>query len=284
MDETMRELNTDDLEQILDESRADESENQLQELMPEKEALFRQQAEEEAARIQAEEPAPVTEAEVKPEETVQEESAPGEVPAEAELTEEERDAILSQDTIRLDDLQEVIAMTNTRDFVPLGDDDGVTDETIRLDDIAQAAILEELLAEHRAEQEAARQAERPTQPRETVSLEDEYDEDGFVTMPLIFLPKQRLRELKRKLVAGPEKRYYELAEQGVGKLQLAMLVCLLVIIASAASAVFYGLDMIPENRMKLMVFGQIFAMLLGALMGCQQMIEGVCELSGAGLP
>jgi len=143
MDETMRELNTDDLEQILDESRADESENQLQELMPEKEALFRQQAEEEAARIQAEEPAPVTEAEVKPEETVQEESAPGEVPAEAELTEEERDAILSQDTIRLDDLQEVIAMTNTRDFVPLGDDDGVTDETIRLDDIAQAAILEE---------------------------------------------------------------------------------------------------------------------------------------------
>lgn len=281
MDETMRELNTDDLEQILDEARANEAEQQLQELMPEKEALFRQQAEAEAAaraQEEAESVEPEPEAPAQPEEVTQKESEPEEAPAEAKLTEEEQDAILSQDTIRLDDLQEVIAMTNTREFVPLGEDDGVTDETIRLDDVAQAAILEELLAEHRAEQAAAQQAERPTQTRETVKLEDEYDEEGFVTMPLIFLPKQRLRELKRKLVAGPERRYYELAEQGVGKLQLAMLVCLLVIGASAASAVFYGMDMIPENRMKLMVFGQILAMLLGALMGCQQMIEGVCEL------
>ena len=174
--------------------------------------------------------------------------------------------MLSQETIRLDDLQEVFAMTSTREFTPVGDEEDVTDETIRLDDITRDAFLEELLAEN-----------APEEP-ETVNLEDEYDEEGFVTMPLIFLPKQRLRELKRKLVAGPEKRYYELAEQGVGKLQLAMLVCLAVIGMSAAAAVLYGMDMVPENRMKLMVFGQILAMLLGALMGCQQMIEGVCEL------
>ncbi len=268
MDDTMREFNTEDLDQILDEARVNEAENQLQELMPEKEALFRQQAEAADAPEASAPEAPVPSPEVPAQED--------EVPEEA--AEEVESPLLSQDTIRLDDLQDVIAMTSTREFLPLADDDGVTDETIRLDDIAQAAILEELLAEHRAEQEAARQAEKPVQSRETVKLEDEYDEEGFVTMPLIFLPKQRMRELKRKLVAGPEKRYYELAEQGVGKLQLAMLVCLLVIGASAASAVLYGMDMIPENRMKLMVFGQIFAMLLGALMGCQLMIEGVCEL------
>ena len=239
MDETMREFTTGDLDQILDEARINEADNQIQALMPEKEAMFRRQMEEEAQKAEASEEIP---------------------------EEEEHDAMLSQETIRLDDLQEVFAMTSTREFTPVGDEEDVTDETIRLDDITRDAFLEELLAEN-----------APEEP-ETVNLEDEYDEEGFVTMPLIFLPKQRLRELKRKLVAGPEKRYYELAEQGVGKLQLAMLVCLAVIGMSAAAAVLYGMDMVPENRMKLMVFGQILAMLLGALMGCQQMIEGVCEL------
>ena len=239
MDETMREFTTGDLDQILDEARINEADNQIQALMPEKEAMFRRQMEEEAQKAEASEEIP---------------------------EEEEHDAMLSQETIRLDDLQEVFAMTSTREFTPVGDEEDVTDETIRLDDITRDAILEELLAEN-----------APEEP-ETVNLEDEYDEEGFVTMPLIFLPKQRLRELKRKLVAGPEKRYYELAEQGVGKLQLAMLVCLAVIGLSAAAAALYGMDMVPENRMKLMVFGQILAMLIGALMGCQQMIEGVCEL------
>ena len=281
MDETMRELNTENLEQILEETRAGEEDNRLQELIPEKEAVFRQQSvtEAEAPAPAEEEPVPGQEPEPVPEDAPEVvEAVEEEIPAAQELTEENRNAILNQDTIRLDNLQEVIAMTNTREFSPLSEDDGVTDETIRLDDIAQAAILEELLAEHRAEQEAQQQAQFQTRQRETVKLEDEYDEEGFVTMPLIFLPKQRLRELKRKLVAGPEKRYYELAEQGVGKLQLAMLVCLLVIGLSAASAVVYQMNYVPENRMKLMVFGQVLAMLLGALMGCQQMIEGVCEL------
>lgn len=278
MDETMRELNTEDLDQVLEDARNQEGDLQLQELMPEKEALFRQQAEMETA---AQEELPVQE-ELPPQEAPEEE-LPAQQPSEdvEEVPEEEpapEEVVLSQDTVRLDDLQEVIAMTNTREFLPLGEEEGVTDDTIRLDDVAQAAILEELLAEHRAEQEAQQRKETRSEPRETVKLDDEYDEEGFVTMPVIFLPKQRIRELKRKLVAGPEKRYYELAEQGVGKLQAAMLVCLLVVGVSAGSAVLYSMDMIPDNRMKLMVFGQILAMLLGGLMGCQQMIEGVCEL------
>lgn len=252
MDETMREFDTDNLDQILDENRIDEEETRILELMPEKEDAFRRQllaeAEAEAALEEA--------ADMAIDETLD---------AAEELAAEEEAALLSQETIRLDDLQEVLAMTATREFEPV-ELDSVSDETIRLDALERDALLEEFLAEPEED------------GREPVNLEDEYDEDGFVTMPLIFQPRQRLRELKRKLVAGPEKRYYELVEQGVGKLQIAMLICIAVIGLSAFSAVLYSQGAVAENRMKLMVFGQVFAMLLGALMGCQQMIEGVCEL------
>jgi len=274
MDETMRQFNTDEVSQLLGEASGEQEDNSLQELMPEKEALFREQAaqkaeeearkaEEEARKAEEEARAAAEPAETVPEETAEAENAEGET---QELTDEEREAILSQDTIRLDDLQEVIAMTATRETSDTDDGEPVTDETIRLDAISQDALLESLLADA-----------KETVP-EVVDLSSEDDDEGFVTMPLIFRPKQRLRELKRKLVAGPEKRYYELAEQGVGKLQIAMLVCLLVIGISAASGFAYSAGMIPANRMKLMVFGQVLAMLLGALMGSQQMIEGVSDL------
>ena len=37
-------------------------------------------------------------------------------------------------------------------------------------------------------------------------------------------PKLRLRELKKALIAGPEKRYYELDQDGVGRLQTGIFV------------------------------------------------------------
>ncbi len=165
-----------------------------------------------------------------------------------------------QDTIRLDDLREFIALASTQNMEAEASAAAhLSDETVRLTDLSQAP-------------EIPSSEQKP----EVVDLDNEDEE--FISMPIIFRPKQRLRELKRKLVAGPEKRYYELAEQGVGKLQIAMLVCLIVVGISAASAVFFGLDRIPDSRMRLMVFGQVLAMLLGALMGCQQMIDGVCDL------
>ena len=269
MDETMRQFNTDEVDQLLDEGPGAQEDNSLQELMPEKEALFREQAAqkaEEEARKAEEEARKAEEAARLAAEAAQ---MMTETPAEeepAELTDEEREAILNQETIRLDDLQEVIAMTAAREFPDPDSEHTVTDETVRLDSLSQEALLESLLAE------------APETAPEIVDLSNDDEDEGFVTMPLIFRPKQRLRELKRKLVAGPEKRYYELVEQGVGKVQIAMLVCLLVIGISAASGFAYAAGMIPGNRMKLMVFGQVLAMLLGALMGCQQMIEGVTDL------
>ena len=231
MDENMREFRTDDLEEILNEARQFEEEinAQFQTLRPEET--------EEILRSVAADLETLSE----PEEAAQQEAG----------SEPEETSGAEDDTIRLDDLKDVVAKPISRGPAV------VTDETVRLNQLPHEA--------------------REQKP-ETVNLDNEEDEEGFVTMPIIFRPKQRLRELKRKLVAGPEKRYYELAEQGVGKLQLAMLVCLLVIGAAAGSAVLFSMGMIAEKRLRLMIFGQVLAMLLGALMGCQQMIEGVSDL------
>ncbi len=96
--------------------------------------------------------------------------------------------------------------------------------------------------------------------------------------PIVFHPKSRLRELKRKLIAGPEKRYYELSEKGVGKLQAAIFLSLLVVLISAGSTAMYAMGMVQENRLRLMVFGQLLAMLVSALLGSFQLIDGVTDI------
>ena len=164
------------------------------------------------------------------------------------------------DTIRLDDLAQVNRPENTvKNAV-------VTAETVRLYPIMQEATEEEPVAEEPATEKTAEeepaQMEEPEPPR---------------AAPIVFDPRAKLRELKRKLVAGPERRYYELSEVGVGKLQMAMFLCLVVVAVSAGVGVMYNLEMIPENRMRLMVFGQVLAMLLGALMGSYQMLDGLAS-------
>ncbi len=100
--------------------------------------------------------------------------------------------------------------------------------------------------------------------------------------PIIFHPRSRLRELKRKLVAGPEKRYYDLTELGFGKLQFAIFFSLLIVLFSAAVTFLYNAGMIHETRIKLMVFLQFLSMLLSALLGCYQMMEGIGDLPKKG--
>ena len=96
--------------------------------------------------------------------------------------------------------------------------------------------------------------------------------------PIVFKPKSRLRELKRKLVAGPEKRYYDLSEIGFGKLQLAIFVSFLVVALTCTTTVLYAMDKVPADRLKLMIFLQFLAMLLSALLGSFQLVEGVCDV------
>ena len=148
------------------------------------------------------------------------------------------------------------------------------DDTVRLDDLSQITGTAPSFAftlEDKTERIGSVWEEETEQEKE--------DEDEVVIRPpIVFKPKQRLRDLKRELIAGPERRYYELAEKGVGKLQIAMLVCFVAVLICAGAGFLYSAGLVGENRMRLMVFGQVFLMLIGGLMGCQQMIEGFGDL------
>ena len=103
-------------------------------------------------------------------------------------------------------------------------------------------------------------------------------EETFIPSPIPFTPRSRLKELKKKLVSGPEKRYYELSEVGVGKLQLAILLNLLIVILCAGVTTLFTLDMVPENRLRLVIFSQVLAMMVSALLGCHLMVDSIQEL------
>ena len=134
-----------------------------------------------------------------------------------------------------------------------------------------------------AEEAAPRPAAPKFQKKEPFSegWEPDYEQpigEYVPPQPIVFHPRSRLRELKRKLVAGPETRYYDLTEIGFGKLQAAIFFSILIVLFSACVTVLYTGGMIPPSRIKLMVFLQFLSMLISALLGCYQMIEGVADL------
>ena len=106
----------------------------------------------------------------------------------------------------------------------------------------------------------------------------ESSEDEKVAPNIIYNPRTRLRELKKKLVAGPEKRYYELSETGVGRTQIAILLNLVIVLLCVVTTTLFSLNMIPENRLRFVIFSQILSMLLSAFLGCGQMLDGLGDL------
>lgn len=96
--------------------------------------------------------------------------------------------------------------------------------------------------------------------------------------PIPFSPRARLRELKTKLIAGPEKRYYELEEIGVGKLQVAILLNLALVALCALGAVLYATGAVPGNRMRFLAFTQALAMLVSALLGSNALLDGLGDI------
>ena len=96
--------------------------------------------------------------------------------------------------------------------------------------------------------------------------------EEFIPSPILFQPRSRLKELKKQLVAGPEKRFYALSEIGVGKLQAAIAVNLAVVALCILVTTLYAMDMIPANRLRLVIFSQVLAVLVSGLLG----IVGCC--------
>ena len=103
-------------------------------------------------------------------------------------------------------------------------------------------------------------------------------EEVFIPSPIMFTPKSRLKELKKQLVAGPEKRYYALSEQGVGRLQLALLASAVIVLLCIAVTTMLTLNLVPENRLKLVIFSQVLAMLVSALLGSHLMVDSLTDL------
>ena len=111
--------------------------------------------------------------------------------------------------------------------------------------------------------------------------EPEYEQPmgSYPTSPRVLQhPQSRLRELKRKLVTGPEKEYYALSEKGLGKVQLAILLSLLVAAVAAVVTVLYGFGHIGTERHKTVIFTQLLALLFSGLLASFQLIDGVADL------
>ena len=148
---------------------------------------------------------------------------------------------------------------DTQEFAPVEE---APDEFLSLDEPTIAINLPEEAAE----------------PQPAVAEPAFEVEEEFIPAPIVFTPRSRLKELKKQLVAGPERRYYELSEMGVGRLQAAVLLNLLVVLICGGVTTLFALELVPENRMKLVVFSQVLAMLISALLGSNLMLDSLGDL------
>ena len=172
-------------------------------------------------------------------------------------------------------------------------DEEVTGDTIRLDKIQKAvsgtapkeisdtAVFQPVRIEDEPEEVPPVSAEEPEVEPFSEEWEPEYEEpmgDYPIPEPIVFRPRQRLKELRAKLVAGPEQRYYSLTELGLGKLQMSMVLNLIVFILSTGFTALYAWGMVSPERLRLLVFVQFLGMLLSALLGCYRLMEGLGDL------
>ena len=174
---------------------------------------------------------------------------------------EETEKVVS-DTVRLDTAEILKGVAQNAQQINDEEEAALDGDTVRLD----AEALE------KAAKEAAAFAE---------NWEPEYEQpmgEYVPPRPIVFPTRAESREMKRKLVVGPEKKYYELTEKGLGGVQIAMLVTLVIVLLSAASTIAYAQGMVGESRLRLMIFGQFMAVLVSALLGSFQLIQGVADL------
>ena len=222
---------------------------------------------------------------------------------------DEKENGLPQDEFDLDDLMKEFGGTSDDD-VPVDVDDEdiriwngeipeqpqtqILGDTVRLDSVVDAIREVEASADDsdvtirftpvgQPEDVAPPVMTEPEKKAEPFSKdwEPEYEDpisDYIPPQPIVFRPKNRLRELKKKLIEGPERRYYELEAQGTGKLQFAIILSCLVSLVAAGTVVLHHLGMVSPERTRLMVYGQGLMLLLSAMLGSYQLIGGIADL------
>lgn len=174
---------------------------------------------------------------------------------------EEIPPAMPQDTVRLNDITRAVKAQTS-----------VTDETIAFTPVG---------SKHELKEPVFIPPEEPKTEPYSEAWEPEYEQpmgEYVPPEPIVFRPKSRLHELKKKLIAGPEKRYYELTERGLGKLHLAILLCGVVTLLSALTVGMHAMGVVPQERMRLLVFSQLLGLLMAALLGSYQLMEGLGDL------
>ncbi len=234
---------------------------------PEDEAALKPSGEE-APEAAPEQPAPeAPESPEAPEEAPAQEpveEAPEEAPEspeqeEAEAAEEASAEAVTDDTVRLDSLDQLPApkWLDPELAEPVEEDDRATRVIPTPEE--QAALLQETAV-----------------PEEAAQSFRMHTENIPTAQPIPF--RSRLSDLKRKLVAGPEKRYYDLTEEGLGKVQIAIFLNFLIVVLCAGGTGLYAAGMVMANRMRLLVFSQVLAMMVSALLGCYVLMDGIADL------
>lgn len=269
-DKELREQEEFTLEDIIREF-SDHPVAEIKEDTLEEEAAAEETAEETAAEEEATEEPAVEEAAA--EETTAGEIADEDMQAEAEIAEEAPAEAAVAEAVSTK--EEPAEEADLKEAILSGD-------TIRLE---SSELLKGVVhdAEHIDDEEEAEQppVEEEEKPAFTGEWEPEYEQpmgEYIPPQPIAFPTRAESRDMQRKLVIGPEKKYYELTEKGLGKLQICMFLMLLVVALSAASTIAYAQGMIPESRLRLMIFGQCMAVLVSALLGSFQLIQGVADL------
>ena len=176
-----------------------------------------------------------------------------------------------------------VSMSDTQAFTPVttAPEGAMEGDTVRIDTarVLAQAVKEPVSDETRpftplGEQAPVREEAEPF----SANWEPQYDQpigEYVPPEPIIFRPRSRLGELKRKLMDGPARQYNALSEKGVGKLQIALFVSMLIVVLAVASIVLHRLDMVRENRMRLLVFGELFAMLVSALLCWERLTDAI---------
>lgn len=169
----------------------------------------------------------------------------------------------------------------------------LTDDTIRMEPVPSAPQTVSLSSdtvefapidtEEAAQEPEAAPPAPESAPAEPYSdeWEPEYEDPmGEYTpkAPIPFPEKNRLRQLRKKLVAGPERRYHALEEAGVGQLQAGIFASFVLAVISVALPVIHTLGLFDPARIRTVIFCQFLLAMLSALVGCYRLLDGVSSL------
>ena len=189
----------------------------------------------------------------------------------------------------------------TPEPTPPAEPAGITSDTVRLDTVVTSPALQPLSQDTAVFEPVVVPEQMPELISEPVPVlepipepdttpdelkepfsddwEPEYEEPmGDYPQPIVFPSRNRQATLRKKLVAGPEKRYHDLLSDGLGKLQLAIFLHLILLLISAAGMILPQFVELQPGLLRLVVFAQLVIAMVASLMSCYRLLVGIGSL------